>query len=662
MTALKPLRNFGIIAHVDAGKTTLSERVLFLTGAIHKKGEVHDGAARTDSHAIEKRKGITIQSAAVTCQWRDAVLQLIDTPGHVDFGVEVERALRVLDGAVVVLDGVAGVEPQTESVWRRADGHALPRIVFVNKLDRQGADLWRCVREVEGRFGARAAVLAVPWLNDDGGLVGVVDVISGRAFGPGDATLGGVPARVVDDVVRRRAVLVELVSSYDDELLGQALAGAIGDDVLTASVRRATLARAIVPVLCGAAYKDVGVSALLDAVVAYLPDARSRGAASDALSGLAFKVVYDDFGAMTLVRLFSGSLSRGDVYETAKTKGSARVGRLVRVFVDDLTEIESASAGEIVGLVGTALPLGDTLGPVGAVRALEAVRVDAPVVAVAIEEEGASQERGRLSKALAKLTATDPSLVVDVDQDTGQTLLRGQGELHLEVAVERLRSDFGVAVRAGRPQVAYQETVRQPASATTVHKKQGGGPGQYAKVSVRLVPLGRGDGVRVVDVTRGGAVPASFAQAFERGARAGLLRGTGLGPVTDVDVTLEDGATHAQDSSELAFAIAGEKAIAELLAQSPTLALEPYVTLTVTTPSGSVGDVVGDLARRRATVLGQEAGAGDVVVVRARAPVAELFGYATDLRGRTKGRATVAQAADGMDVVPERVALALRER
>jgi elongation factor G len=659
---LDRIRNIGIIAHVDAGKTTLTERVLFHTGRIHAIGEVHHGTAKTDSHPIEQRKGITILAAAVTCEWQGHRIHLIDTPGHVDFTIEVERSLRVLDGAVVVLDGVAGVEPQTETVWRQADRHRVPRIVFVNKLDRAGADFARCMREVHERLGAKPVAVTVPLFDGDE-LVGVIDLVEQRALRwHGDGPSKPVVSSVVlsDNLVAMRERLIEACAEVSPEVLE---AVAYGREVpavaLWQALRAGTIAGGIVPVLAGSAYHHRGVEPLLDAVVALLPSPRDIGArwlegahgssgadegggapaAGDELAALAFKVTFDDHGQLTFVRVYRGVLEKGMTVLASRAGRKLRVGRLVQLMADDREEVTRLEAGEIGAIIGLPLTGGETVCAPEAPVVLEAIAAPEPVVRVAIEAK-TSADRDRLGVALGRMVAADPSLRIESDGETGQTLLAGMGQLHLEIAVERLETEHRVAVSAGRPLVAYRSTVRRVVRRELRHIKQSGGPGQWAHVVLEVGPAERGAGVVFEDRIRGGAIPREYIRGVEAGVREAASHGLlGGYPVVDVRVVLLDGATHTNDSSELAFKIAGSLAFRAAAEEAEAYLLEPVMLLEVTCPELEVGAVVGDIGRRGGQVLGLEVrDTDDVRVVRAELPLAQSFGYAGALSGLTHGR------------------------
>ncbi|MFF8601308.1 elongation factor G [Streptomyces sp. NPDC015232] len=652
------IRNLGILAHVDAGKTTLTERFLYLTGATHKRGEVHDGTTVTDFDPQERDRGITIFAAAVSCDWAGHRLNLIDTPGHVDFADEVERALRVLDGAVAVFDAVAGVEPQSESVWRQADRHGVPRLAFVNKLDRAGADLDAAVASIRDRLGTVPLAVQLPIGREDA-FTGVVDLVHLRAhqWGAGSDTYetGPVPDSLAEEAVRRRHRLAETVAELHPAALEEYCAeGTLSPGTLTAALRDLTLGGEAVVVLCGSAYRNRGVEPLLDAVVAYLPapadlpPVRGERPADPAapLTALVFKVTTTATGRLTYLRVYAGTLRKGDTVLDSTTGRTERVARILRVQADRTTETDLATAGDIVAVVGPrAARTGATLCATGApaIRLEPPVSAD-PVVSVAVEAR-LGRDTERLAVALARLAEEDPSLGVRTDPESGQTVLSGLGELHLEVAVEKLRRAHGLDVTVGRPQVAYRET---PAGAVTGltyrHVKQDGGAGQFAVVVLDVAPLGADEDPAGRDLVfrsavTGGRVPQEFVRAVEAGCRDALADGPlGGHPVTGVHVTLTDGATHVKDSSELAFRTAGRLALREALRKGGTTLLEPVVEVTVTAPDSAVGTVLGDLAARRGRITDSTTHA-DTAVLTATVPLAALFGYATQLRSRTQGRA-----------------------
>ncbi len=674
------LRNIGVIAHVDAGKTTTTERILFYTGENHRVGEVHDGNTVMDFDPQERARGITINSAATTVFWHGAQINVIDTPGHIDFNIEVNRSLRVLDGAVVVFDGVAGVEPQTETNWRLADKYHVPRLAFVNKLDRTGADYLRVVLMMRERLGVQPLVLQLP-IGAEDTFRGVVDLVDVRALLW--SGVAGEPVRVepVPDDLRAavaawRERLVEAVVEQDDTLLQAWLNGDEPSAAqLRAGIRRGTLAGAFVPVLAGSAFRNRGVEPLLDAVVAYLPAPGENALAHDGeapqpeadpdgpLAALAFKVVTDDHGTMTFVRVYRGRLRAGDTVLNTSTGRTERVSRLYEVHADKHEERTLIEAGDIAAVVGLKDTLtGHTLTGNGAAdRAhplvLEQIAIPEPVIDVSIEPRTQADQQ-LLGRALHALVKEDPSLRVRQDAESGQTILSGMGELQLEVTVEKLRARHRVNVAVGRPQVAYRETITQAAEATHLHRKQSGGPGQFAQVSLRVAPLARGEGVRFVDTTVGGAIPREYVPAVEAGVRraaeAGVLAGF---PLVDFEATLLDGAFHERDSSTLAFELAAAAAFREAAQRAAPQVLEPVMAVEVVTPTEHLGDVIGDLHRRRGTVRGQ-APIGNAAAVDARVPLQAMFGYIGHLRAITSGRAQYAMQFDHYAVAPARVAAA----
>ncbi|MEU4221917.1 elongation factor G [Actinoplanes sp. NPDC026623] len=618
------VRNIGILAHVDAGKTTLTERVLFATGTIHRRGEVHDGTTVTDFDPQERERGITISAAAVSCDWSGHRLNLIDTPGHVDFSDEVERSLRVLDGAVAVFDGVAGVQPQSESVWRQADRYRVPRIAFVNKLDRAGADFAAAVTSIRERLGVAALAVQVP-VGAEGGLTGVVDLVRMRRLTwPG----GVLQVQAADDPAARRArrELEEAVAERHPQALEEL--GAMSEQTLRTALRDLTRAGEVVVVLCGSAYRNIGVEPLLDAVVDYLP--APAGDPGGPLAALVFKWA----GRLAYLRVYDGTIGKGDVVWDAGAGRAERVARVVRVQADRHTDVERAVAGDIVAVAGIKhARAGATLSTRRHPVLLEAPRTAEPVVSVAVEARTRADAQ-RLPPALSALVGEDPSLAVRTDPETGQILLSGLGELHLEVAVTKLRRTTGVQVTVGRPQVAYRESVTRGVTGILYrHVKQDGGPGQFAHVVLDVTPAD-GTGFAFASTVTGGRVPAEYVRAVEAGCREALAGGPVAGhPVVGLTVTLTDGATHPKDSSEVAFRAAGRFGLRAALAACELTVLEPVVEVTVTAPAETLGVVLGDLAARRAQVTGSTAGAVTAVV-----PLAELFGYATRLRSRTHGR------------------------
>ncbi len=688
--SLTGVRNLGILAHVDAGKTTITERILYVTGTTHKRGEVHDGTTVTDFDSQERDRGITIFAAAVSCTWDGHRIHLIDTPGHVDFSDEVERSLRVLDGAIAVFDAVAGVEPQSESVWRQADRHGVPRIAFVNKLDRAGADLDTAVASIHERLRVVPLVVQLPIGREDG-FTGVVDLLRMRSLvwagGRDTFEEGPVPDALLEEAHRRRRLLEEAVADLHPIALEEFCAeSAISAPTLAAALRDLTRTGEGVVVLCGSAYRDRGIEPLLDAVVAYLPspldvppvrgtrDGIQDGSQHDTRDGavleraadpaapfaaLVFKVSSTATGRLSYLRVYSGTILKGDTVLDAGARRTERIGRILRVQADRNTEVDRAVAGDIVAVVGLkAARTGATLCEPSAPLVLEPPAVADPVVSVAVEARR-SVDSGRLSSALARLVEEDPSLVVRTDPETGQTVLSGMGELHLEVAVEKIRRAHGLDVGVGRPQVAYRETVVRGVSGLLYrHVKQDGGAGQFAHVVLDVEPLEPLDtapdaeGFVFGSTVVGGRVPKEYVRAVEAGCRDALAEGPlGGHPVTGLRVTLTDGATHPKDSSEMAFRAAGRFALREALRAGAMALLEPVVEVTATVPDDAAGGVMGDLAARRGRVSGSTARAGTVVIT-ATVPLAELFGYATRLRSRTQGRGTFTTRATGYAPVP----------
>ncbi|KOU98943.1 elongation factor G [Streptomyces sp. XY511] len=680
-TSPTAVRNLGILAHVDAGKTTITERILFTTGAIHKRGEVHHGTTVTDYDPQERDRGITIFAAAVSCTWAGHHVNLIDTPGHVDFSDEVERSLRVLDGAVAVFDAVAGVEPQSETVWRQADRHGVPRIAFVNKLDRAGADLDTAVASIRRRLGVVPLVVQLPIGREDA-FTGVVDLVTMRSLrwtaGSADFESGPVPEPLREEAGRRRRLLEETVAELHAGALEEFCAdSALSDGTLARALRELTLRGDGVVVLCGSAYRNRGIEPLLDAVVAYLPAPADmppvRGMAdgseqerapdpAEPFAALAFKVTATPTGRLTHLRIYAGTLRKGGTVLDATTGRTERVGRILRVQADRHEDREEAVAGDIVAVIGLkSAQAGTTLCAPGAPLVLEPPTVAEPVVSVAVEA-GQNADTGRLASALARLAEEDPSLVVRSDPETGQTVLSGLGELHLEVAVEKIRRGHGVEVVVGRPQVSYRETVvRGVTGLVHRHVKQDGGAGQFAHVVLDVEPLEE-PVFEFRSTVVGGRVPQEYARAVEAGCRDALAAGPlGGYPVTGLRVTLTDGATHSKDSSEMAFRAAGRFGLREALRLSTMELLEPIAEVTVNVPEDAVGIVLGDLAARRGRVSGQAAESGTAVITAA-VPLAELFGYASRLRGRTQGRGVFTTRPAGLAPVPASVAGALPGR
>jgi elongation factor G len=660
---LARVRNIGIIAHIDAGKTTTTERILYYTGKTYKIGEVHEGTAVMDWMEQERERGITITAAATTAEWNDHKINIIDTPGHVDFTVEVERSLRVLDGGVVVFDGVAGVEPQSETVWRQADKYSVPRICFVNKLDRTGADFWRTVDMIRDRLGAHPVPVQLP-IGRESGFRGVIDLIRNVAVIFADDADGSpqdmpIPAEEQESAATHRATLIERIVEQDEALLERYLAEEeIGPEELRAALRQATIAGQLVPVLCGSALRNKGVQPLLDAVVDYLPspldvppvaglDPRTdepviRSPRPDEpFAALAFKIVADPHvGKLAYVRVYSGVLNAGSYVQNSTKDDKERVGRLLQMHANKREEIKTVEAGDIAAIIGLKSTVtGDTLCDADHPVVLEAIAFPEPVIHVAIEPKSKA-DQDKLGIALQRLGEEDPTFKVRTDQETGQTLIGGMGELHLEVIVDRMLREYRVDAHVGRPQVAYRETITRPARAEGRFVRQSGGRGQYGHVWIEVEPLERGGGVVVEEKIIGGAVPREYLPAAMAGIREAADSGSLSGyPVVDLKATVVDGSYHEVDSSEMAFKIAGSMALKAALAKAGAEVLEPVMQVEVVTPEEFLGDVMGDISSRRAHIEGMEV-RGNAQVVRAKVPLAEMFGYATDLRSATQGRAT----------------------
>jgi elongation factor G len=678
---LAKTRNIGIMAHIDAGKTTTTERILYYTGRNYKIGEVHEGAATMDWMVQEQERGITITSAATTCRWRDTWINIIDTPGHVDFTVEVERSLRVLDGAVAVFDAVAGVEPQTETVWRQANKYHVPRICFVNKMDRVGADFDRTVEMIRDRLDANPAVVQIP-IGAESEFRGVVDLLGMRALvweeGMGEKwEETDVPDALTGEAEDARHQLVDVLSNYDDGIMEKYLADQeITADDLRRALRVATLASEAVPVLCGSAFKNKGVQPMLDAVVDYLPspldlpptngtrpgraeEAAERKAADDEpFSALAFKIMTDPYvGKLTYLRVYSGTLSKGaTVTNTTKDK-KERVGRLLQMHANHREDKDACFAGDIVAAVGLKqTTTGDTLSDPANPIVLEELTFPEPVIHVAVEPK-TKADQDKLGKALYALSEEDPTFRVRSDEETGQTVISGMGELHLEVLVDRMLREFSVDANVGKPQVAYRETVRKPVTKIEGrYVRQTGGRGQYGHVVISMEPTGPGGGYEFVDKITGGVIPKEYIPSVDAGIQEALTSGVLAGyPTVDVRVTLTFGSYHDVDSSEMAFKIAGSMAVKDAAKAASPVLLEPIMAVEVVTPEDYMGDVIGDLSSRRGRVEGMEQ-RGSSQVVRAQVPLADMFGYATDLRSRTQGRATYTMQFHAYSEVPESIA------
>jgi elongation factor G len=680
---LERTRNIGIMAHIDAGKTTTTERILYYTGKNYKIGEVHDGAATMDHMAQEQERGITITSAATTCVWNNHRINIIDTPGHVDFTIEVERSLRVLDGAVTVFDSVAGVEPQTETVWRQANKYNVPRICFVNKMDRIGADFHRTVRMVKERLDATPAILQLPvgvgGPESSKPFIGLIDLVKMKALIWHDEALGAnwdevdIPADMVDQANEHREQLLETIAVSDDVLMEKYLAG---DDVTEADIKRAvragTLAFDFVPMLCGSSFKNKGVQPMLDAVVDYLPspldippaegtnmrgdETLTRGPSDDSFAALAFKIVGDPFGKLTYFRVYSGAINKGDeVYNSTKEKRE-RLGRILLMHANQREDLDVAMAGDIVaGLGFKDTTTGDTLCDRDKPVILERMIFPEPVIHVAIEPK-TKTDQDKLGKALKSLSDEDPTFRVRTDDETGQTVISGMGELHLEVLVDRMLREFSVEATVGKPQVAYRETITKAVGPVEYrHIKQSGGSGQFAVIKISLEP-NPGGGYEFTDKISGGKIPREYIQPVNHGMQAALESGVLAGyPVVDVKASLVDGQYHDVDSSEMAFKIAGQAGFKKAAEMAHPVLLEPIMGVEVVTPDEYMGDVIGDLSSRRGRIEGMEA-RGNTQVVRAHVPLSEMFGYSTDLRSRTQGRATYTMQFDSYQQVPEGIA------
>jgi elongation factor G len=682
--ALANVRNIGIMAHIDAGKTTTTERILFYTGITYKIGEVHEGAAVMDWMEQEQERGITITSAATKCEWKGHTIQIIDTPGHVDFTVEVERSLRVLDGAVAVYDGVAGVEPQTENVWRQADKYNVPRMCFVNKLDRTGADFFRCVQMMIDRLNATPLVLQVP-IGLEHDFIGVVDLLDmhaltwrGETQKGEDYAIEEVPADLVDLANEWREKLLETLSEADDGILEKYLEGEdMSVKELKAAIRRATIAGKLNPVLCGSAFKNKGVQPMLDAVIDFLPSPLDipgiEGTATDGetplvrqpsvtepFSGLAFKIQTDKhLGKLTYVRVYSGKLDSGSPVVNSTKDRKERIGKIYQMHANKREERPTAQAGDIIAVQGLKqTTTGDTLCDPANPVILESMTFPEPVINVAIEPKTKSDQE-KLGTAIQRLAEEDPTFRVHLDEETGQTVISGMGELHLDILVDRMRREFNVEANIGKPQVAYRETIRRTVEKIDyVHKKQTGGSGQYAKVLVRLepLPLDSETTYEFVNAVTGGRIPKEFIPSVDAGAQDAMQYGVLAGyPLVGLKLTLLDGQYHEVDSSEMAFKIAGSMVLKEAARKADPALLEPMMSVEVTTPEENMGDVIGDLNSRRGIIQAMEE-RGGARVVRALVPLSEMFGYVGDLRSKTQGRASYSMQFDSYAEVPANVA------
>ncbi|MBI3744055.1 MAG: elongation factor G [Chloroflexi bacterium] len=682
--ALNLTRNIGFIAHIDAGKTTVSERVLFYTGRTYKLGEVHEGTAVMDWMDQERERGITITAAATTASWKGYRINIIDTPGHVDFTAEVERSLRVLDGGVVVFDAVAGVQPQSETVWRQADKYHVPRICFINKMDRVGADFFRAIGTITERLKAKVAVLHLP-IGSEEAFSGVVDLIDRKAFtfkphtGKDDDREDiieiAIPDELTADVERLRADLVERIAETDDALTEKYLEGKeITVDEIKAALRRAAIANKLVPVMCGSALKNKGIPLLLDGVLAYLPSPidvppvkgkhpksdemiERKPEAKEPFCALAFKVVTDQFvGRLVWLRVYSGHISSGTMVLNSARDQRDRIGRLVRMHANHREDVTEASAGEIVAAVGLKTTLtGDTLCDQNSPVLLEAIKFPEPVISVAVEPSSRA-EQDKMGDVLRKLSDEDPTFRVRQDAETGQTVISGMGELHLDVLVERMRREYSITAKVGKPQVAYRETVTASAEGEGRFVRQTGGHGQYGHVWLQVDPLVRGSGVEFINKVVGGTVPKQFVRPTEQGVREALESGIVAGyPMIDIRVTLFDGSYHEVDSSEMAFKMAGSMGVKDAVRRAKPRILEPIMQVEAVTPGQYLGDILSDLNSRRAKILNIE-GHGDTQVVKATVPLADTFGYATSIRSLTQGRATYTMEFDHYAEVPASIA------
>ena len=679
---LHKLRNIGIMAHIDAGKTTTTERILYYTGKTHKIGEVHDGAATMDWMVQEQARGVTITSAATTCFWKDHVIQIIDTPGHVDFTAEVERSLRVLDGAVAVFDAVAGVQPQSETVWRQAGNYNVPRIAFINKFDRVGSDFWHAIETMKERLGANAVAAQVP-MGSESNFWGLIDLVTMTAWDFKEDAKGtiypepmdAIPAEFEDIVAEKREELLDAASNYDDDLMELVLEEEeIPVDMLKAAIRKGVIANELNPVFVGSAYKNKGIQELLDAVVDYLPspldippvegtdpktgDTITRKAdVSEPFSALAFKIMTDPYvGKLTYFRVYSGHAEAGSYVYNVNKDDRERLSRILEMNANDRVDREACSAGDIVAAVGFKKTFtGDTLADEQHPIILESIEFAAPVIDVAVEPKSKA-EQDKMSVGLQKLAEEDPTFQVHTDQETGQTIIAGMGELHLEIIVDRLRREFHVECNVGKPQVAYRETAGHAVKGCQgKFVRQSGGRGQYGDAVIDLEPMEPGFGYEFVDATVGGSVPKEYIPSVDKGIQEALNSGVIAGyPVQDVKVTLVDGSYHEVDSSEAAFKVAGSMAIKKALEMSDPVLLEPVESVEVETPEQYMGDVMGNLSSRRGKIEGME-DRSNTKVIRAKVPLGEMFGYATDLRSQTQGRASYTMQFDAYEPVPKAV-------
>jgi elongation factor G len=678
-STLEKTRNIGIMAHIDAGKTTTTERILYYTGVTYKMGEVHEGTAVMDWMVQEQERGITITSAATTCFWKENRINIIDTPGHVDFTIEVERSLRVLDGAVALFDAVAGVEPQSETVWRQADKYKVPRIAFINKMDRMGADFFMSVRSMVERLGAVPLSIQIP-VGSEEAFSGSIDLVTMKAYIFQDETLGaeyietGIPEELLPQALEYREKMLETLSDFDDTIMDRYLAGAeVEADIIRRAIRKGTIDLKITPVLCGSAFKNKGVQQLLDAIIYYLPcpadvppikgieprtgkEAVRKVLNSEPLSAIAFKIMTDPFvGQLTFLRVYSGSLAAGSYVYNSSKDVKERVGRLLHMHANKREEVKGVKAGDIVAVVGLKNTLtGDTLCDENNPVILESMEFPEPVISVAIEPKTKADQE-KLSIALGKLAQEDPSFKVTYDEETGQTIISGMGELHLDIIVDRLLREFKVGANVGKPQVAYRETIRQKSTAEGKFVRQSGGRGQYGHVEIEIEPLEPGNNFEFVNKIVGGTIPREYIPAVEKGVKEALENGILAGyPVVDVRVTLLDGSYHEVDSSEMAFKIAGSMAIKNASKKAGPVLLEPIMGIEVVTPEEYMGDVIGDLNSRRGRIQTMTQ-RSNVRVVAAQVPLSSMFGYATDLRSKTQGRATYTMQFARYEEIPKNI-------
>ena len=678
---LERMRNIGIAAHIDAGKTTTTERILYYTGRTHKLGEVHEGTAIMDWMEQEQERGITITSAATTCEWRNIQINIIDTPGHVDFTAEVERSLRVLDGAVAVFDAVAGVQPQSETVWRQADKYSVPRICFINKMDRVGADFFHSVETIVSRLKCKPVVIQLPVGAEDQ-FKGVVDLVEMKAMTWRDETLGAeydlvdIPADLTTKAEEYREKMIEAVAEHDDHLFERFIEGQpISNDQIRAAIRKATISLKVFPVICGSAFKNKGVQTMLDAVVDYLPSPvdvppvegmdldhrdrvlRRKASDEEPFAALVFKIMTDPYvGQLAFFRVYSGSLKSGDsVFNVAKGR-KERIGRLLRMHANKREEIQEILAGDICAAVGLrTVSTGDTICDADHPIVLESILFPTPVIQLAVEPKTKADQE-KMGIAIQKLAQEDPTFRVNTDPDTGQTILSGMGELHLEIIVDRMMREFGVGANVGKPQVAYRETIRKSAEAEGRHVRQTGGHGQYGIVKLRLEPMPPGSGFEFVNDISGGAVPKEYIGPVEVGVKEALEGGILAGfPMSDVKVTLYDGSYHDVDSSELSFKIAGSVGLKEAARKAKPVLLEPIMSVEVVVPEEYMGDVIGDLNSRRGRIEGLEL-RGTTQIIKSAVPLAEMFGYATELRSRTQGRGSFTMHFGKYEEVPGAIA------